>query len=1500
MDFPHYDGGDPEIWKRNCEFYFEIYQVPEVYKTRMAILNFSDEVHEWYISVTSGHHQLPWDMLVDEVVNRYKMNCMKHPVDEFKRIHQTGRVDEYIKRFDKARARLMNFNPALNEEFFIAGFISGLREELRYTVELHNPKRLYEAFNYATKVELSNDSQHRRPKVMNKPSNPQNYPLHKKKRAVERKDGGGYNQFSKPWQTNNNSKGTTYEQRRALGLCHYCDEKYFPGHKCGVKLLNALNGTQEEDSAGEESEVEEVEEEVQVEQAVVTMFNSKTNPKVKVMKFKGQIGTIPVCALLDSGSTHSFVNPNVLQELECNLIQTAPMVVTVANGARMVTDLQCEALQFSIQGHTFEKDVRVLDVTGYDMILGLDWLTSLGPMQVDWGAGRIAFKQGDKDVQLQVREEVAKIKFIKEDVDLEKEMRKGSEILMAQIFSTEVEEEKIEQNAACVQGAFFLSGAPCAQSAPILSVLEQHKVVFEEPTALPPRRTVDHAVPLLPDSKPINQRPYRYSYFQKVEIEKIVTELLKNQLIQPSSSPFASPVLLVKKKDGSWRMCIDYRQLNSTTVKNKYPILVIDDLLDELKGAKVFSKIDLRSGYHQIRMKDEDRYKTAFRTHEGHYEFNVMSFGLTNAPATFQALMNGVFKPYLRRFLLVFFDDILVYSQSMEEHKEHLSLTLELLSKNQLFAKMSKCEFGLEEIEYLGHIISHNGVATDPKKIEAMCNWPSPRTVKELRGFLGLTGYYRKFVKNYGIIAKPLTDQLKKNSFHWNDKAEMAFNTLKSAMASAPVLAMPDFTQPFVLETDACDKGIGAVLMQNRQPLAYLSKSLGPKSIGLSTYEKEFLALLTAVQKWKHYLIGGQFIIKTDQIALKHLLEQRVNHAMQHKGLCKLMGMDYKIEYKRGVDNKVADALSRREVHPETEMQAVAGVHPEVQSGVQAEMQAVTELIPQWVEELKSSYIGDEWAQELQNKWENEELDKDKYSFQQGLFRYKNRLCVGATNGWRIRLVREVHSTCIGGHSGVLPTYQRIKKMFYWPKLKEMVQEEVKKCEICQLNKGEHVPIPGLLQPISIPDGAWQGVSMDFISGLPKSDGKTVILVIVDRFTKYAHFIPMAHPYKAKDVAQLFMDNIYKLHGLPMSIITDRDPLFTSSFWKNLMEGLGVKLNFTTAYHPQSDGQTERVNQCIENFLRCMVFDKHKQWCKWVSLAEHWYNTSFHSSLKTSPFKALYGYEPQELPMLGASKEGGGDAGELIERRQNTLQVLKENLERAQKRMKKNADLKRSERSFKEGDWVYMKLQPYRQVSIAGHANSKLNPKYYGPYEILEKVGEVAYRLNLPLGSSIHPVLHVSQLKHRCGENTIASPMLPVVGPDGEVRIEPQAILARRMVKRKNVPIPQVLIQWFNKSEKDATWEDFDEIKEKYPTFILGDKNSLKGKGVLQAEIAILSAGALWDAGASDLIAEWSLNTGGNDLDNFKVSKIGLGLAELNEQRLTKGSTQGTGEAQAS
>ncbi|KAJ4813235.1 polyprotein [Rhynchospora pubera] len=1047
-EFPNFSGENPSGWRSKCENYFDIFQISENYKTKMAVLHFTDEAADWFDCFKEEYPNPPWQILVDEVFDRFHLDNSSNPVDEFKRVHQTGRVGDYIKKFEKAKTRLMFETKIRNVPFYVMDFVSGLKDELRHAMDILDPVTLNQAYQFAKKAELNLDGLENKYRITAKPSFYQTSDKSVSFQPIRPSKGFVYQDTEKKLNVvpsySNTTKSLTIDQKKALGLCFWCDEKYTPGHKCKGKDFHTMEAVDINHDSGEENEYFEdayddtppLTDDTMEEHAVITMCTPSNLTNHKTLKYKGFIGTTPICALIDSGSTDSFVNPNVVHQLSLPTSCTNPLSVKIADGSMLSTNQLCKNLKFQLQGTDFEGDLRVLEIQGYDVILGMDWLSQFGLMTVDWGQGTLFIKQHGKDIKLQVDSISAKVKLCQQQIDIKKESQQGSEIFVAHLFCTET-----------------AGGKELQVSNPhIKLLLDSFEDVFQEPSTLPPTRSIDHQIPLLPDSKPINLRPYRFSHYQKLEIEKIIEELLQQSFIQPSTSPYSSPILLVKKKDGTWRLCVDYRQLNDQTIKNKYPIPIIDDLLDELKGAKFFSKLDLRSGYHQIRMHPSDIPKTAFRTHDGLFEYTVMPFGLTNVPATFQSLMNCVFKPFLRYFVLVFFDDILIYSPDLDSHIKHLQLTLQTLRSNQLFAKLSKCVFATTQIEYLGFIISELGVATDPKKIEAMQSWPTPTTLKGLRGFLGLTGYYRKFIKNYGIISRPLTELLKKDGFLWNQQAQQSFKQLKLAMTQALVLALPDFSQPFTIETDACNVGIGAVLVQNKRPIVFLSKKLGVKSQSLSTYEKELLSVLTAVTKWRHYICTKPFVIKTDQLSLKHLLEQKINTAMQHKGLSKLLGLDYTIEYKKGCDNKVADALSRREGHCLDDVVDIAG------------LVSVTALLPKWVEDIQQSYTDDPWIATLRTKAQEEEGSAHRLvTNHQGLLRFKNRICVGNHGTWRQQLLKEVHDSSIGGHSGIFNTYKRVKAMFFWPKLKEMVQAYVLSCPTCQMTKPEHTLTPGLL-----------------------------------------------------------------------------------------------------------------------------------------------------------------------------------------------------------------------------------------------------------------------------------------------------------------------------------------------------------------------------------------------------------------------------------------------------
>ena len=660
-----------------------------------------------------------------------------------------------------------------------------------------------------------------------------------------------------------------------------------------------------------------------------------------------------------------------------------------------------------------------------------------------------------------------------------------------------------------------------------------------------------------------------------------------------------------------------------------------------------------------------------------------------------------------------------------------------------------------------------------------------------------MTGYYRRFVKHYGLLAKPLTNLLKCKQFVWTSAAQQAFVKLKEAMVTTPVLGLPDFNTPFIVETDACDDGIGAVLIQHGQPLAFLSKALGPAHKHLSIYEKEFLALIMAVERWRPYLQQQEFLIRTDHKSLAYLTEQNLHSDMQRKAMTRLMGLQFKVVYRQGKDNVVADALSR--------------------VGHLMAIQAVSMAQPVWLQEVSNSYRTDSMAQQLLTQLAIHSPDSSGYSLHNGLIRFKGKLWIGNNSALQTKIIAAFHASPIGGHSGITATYHRVKGLFYWKGLKQAVESFVQQCEICQHAKHTNEHPAGLLQPLPIPGGAWQDWSMDFVEGLPVVEGYSAILVVVDRLTKYAHFLPLKHPYTAQSVDKLLLDQVIRLHGFPTTIVSDRDKIFLSSFWRELFKLHGTQLLMSTAYHPQTDGQTERVNQCLEMFLRCAVYDQPKQWKTWLPLAELWYNSSYHSAIGCSPFKALYGHEPAMPTVPPEASDASPQVAELITNRADHLLMLKEHLAKAQHRMKTYADRNRVERQYQVGEQVLLKLQPYAQTSVANRPFPKLAFKYFGPYAVTEKIGTVAYRLALPVDSKIHDVFHVSQLKpFTANYSLIYSDVTKIVHLDTGT-LQPEKILEGRLVKKGNAAIPQVRVKWSHLPVDSATWEDFHVLRQRFP-----------------------------------------------------------------------------------
>ncbi|GJX85414.1 putative reverse transcriptase domain-containing protein [Tanacetum coccineum] len=667
--------------------------------------------------------------------------------------------------------------------------------------------------------------------------------------------------------------------------------------------------------------------------------------------------------------------------------------------------------------------------------------------------------------------------------------------------------------------------------------------------------------------------PYRLAPSEMKELSEQLQELSDKGFIRPSSSPWGAPVLFVKKKDGSFWMCIDYRELNKLTIKNRYPLPRIDDLFDQLQGSSVYSKIDLRSGYHHLRVREEDIPKTAFRTRYGHYEFQVMPFGLTNAPVVFMDLMNRVCKPYLDKFVIFFINDILIYSKDKEEHEEHLKAILELLKKEELYAKFSKCEFWIPKVQFLGHVIDCQGIHVDPAKIESIKDWASPKTPTEIRQFLGLAGYYRRFIEGFSKIAKPMTKLTqKKVAFEWGDKQEAAFQTLKTKLCSAPILALPQGAENFIVYCDASHKGLGAVLMQNEKVIAYASRQLKIHEKNYTTHDLELGAVVFALKIWRHYLYGTKCTVFTDHKSLQHILDQKELNMRQRRWLELLSDYDCEIRYHPGKANVVADALSRKERSKPLRVRAlVMTIGLDLPKQI---LNAQTEA--QKPENLKNEDVGGMIRKDLPKERLEPRAD--------GTLCLNGRSWLPCYGDLRTVIMHESHKSKYSVHPGSDKMYQDMKKLYWWPNMKADIATYVSKCLTCAKVKAEHQRPSGLLVQPKIPEWKWDNITMDFVTKLPKSpQGHDTIWVIVDRLTKSAIFTPMRETDSMEKLARLYIKEVVARHGIPVSIICDRDPRFASHFWRSLQKALGTSLDMSTAYHPETDGQSERTIQTHPN-----------------------------------------------------------------------------------------------------------------------------------------------------------------------------------------------------------------------------------------------------------------------------------------------------------------------------
>jgi transposase InsO family protein len=761
-------------------------------------------------------------------------------------------------------------------------------------------------------------------------------------------------------------------------------------------------------------------------------------------------------------------------------------------------------------------------------------------------------------------------------------------------------------------------------------------------------------------------------------------------------------------------------------------------------------------------------------------------------------------------------------------------MVLQRLREHKLYAKLSKCEFWIDQVSFLGHVVSKDGLAVDPQKIVAVTEWKAPTTQTEIRSFLGLAGYYRRFVQGFSVLAAPLTQLLQKGvKFEWTPERQSSFEKLKNLLVSAPILAMPRPDMEYSVYTDASRLGYGCVLMQEGHVIAYASRQLRPHKSNYPTLELG--AVVFALKIWRHYLYGTKCKIFTDHKSLKYVFTQRELNLRQRRWLELMKDYEMEILYHPGKANVVADALSRKssgnlatlltdDRHLIEDMRRLDlvvttsdGILSDIPATARGMISSVT-MQPTLRDEIRQAQPSDPMLATFlagvpQGAAPRFHIAED------GALLFDDRLCVPADPALKEKILIEAHNSGYTIHPGETKMYQTLRRHFWWKKMHIEVAQFVARCLVCQQVKAERKRPAGLLRPLPKSQRKFDIISMDFVTGFPRTQGGfTAIWVIVDTLTKVAHFIPFRYGLPAEGMAKLYLNSLFRLHGSPTKIISDRDTRFTSHFWGRFQEALGTQLSFSTAFHPQTDGQSERTIQTLEDMLRSCALTMGGDWESHLGLAEFAYNSSYHASIGMSPYEALYGHPVRTPICWGATSTHVPTPSQLVNEGADTVKFIHERLRAAQDRQKKYADPKRRDFQLATGEHAFLRVSPTKGIVRFG-VKGKLAPRYIGPFLILDRVGPLAYRLALPPSlAGVHDVFHVSQLRRYVSDPSHVLQAEPLqFERDLSYRERPLRILDTQHVQLRSRSIPRVLVQWEHHTPREATWELETEMKEKYP-----------------------------------------------------------------------------------